>query len=155
MSRNQVIQVLCCLAAAACLAGAVMVGGPINYQRADLQLTYNRETDEAIPPQLALTQAALGSFRGIAVDVLWYRANKMKQEGKFREANQLAQWICRLQPRFEKVWVFHAWNMAYNISVATHTLQERWSWVQKGINLLREEGIKANPKSVVMKKELS
>ena len=139
---------------AACLAGAALVSGPIDEQRVALQLTYNTETGEEVPPGIALSQAALGSFRGLAVDLMWYRATQLKQDGKYREANELSQWICLLQPRFEKVWVFHAWNMSYNISVATHTPRERWQWVNKGIRLLRDQALDANPSSVLIKKEL-
>lgn len=143
------------MAATLCLAGAVRLTEPINRQRAELQLTYNPDTGHAIPADIALAQAALGSFRGLAVDFLWQRAKQMKQDGQYREANQLSRWICNLQPRFEGVWVFHAWNMAYNISVATHTPEERWDWVNKGVRLLRGEAIDANPNSVVLQKELA
>ena len=152
MSRNRTIQLISIVAAAACLAAAALLAGPISLQREQLQLTYSR--DPAIPADIALTQAALGSFRGLAVDFMWYRASQLKDAGQYREANQLSRWICRLQPHFEKVWVFHAWNMAYNISVATHTPEERWDWVSKGIRLLRDEAIVANPDSAVIKKEL-
>ena len=59
----------------------------------------------------ALGTAALGSFRGLIVDVLWYRAYRLKEDGKFYEANKLSQAITQLQPRFPQVWVFHAWNI--------------------------------------------
>jgi hypothetical protein len=44
--------------------------------------------------------------------------------------------------------------MAYNISVATHTADERWGWVNKGISLLRDKGIAYNPKAVPLYREL-
>ncbi|MEX2217720.1 MAG: hypothetical protein WD749_03085, partial [Phycisphaerales bacterium] len=59
------------------------------------------------------------------------------------------------QPRFPQVWVFHAWNMAYNISVSTQTPMERWRWVSAGIHLLRDEGIPANPNDLLIHKELA
>jgi len=127
----------------------------INEERVALQLTANEQVMQNLPPDIAVTQAALGSFRGLAVDVLWARAEQMKQDGKFWEANQLAELVTKLQPRFAQVWAFHAWNMAYNISVATHTPQERWKWVMDGVNLLRDEGIPLNPNSVLLYKELA
>jgi hypothetical protein len=45
--------------------------------------------------------------------------------------------------------------MAYNISVATHTEKERWSWVKAGINLVRDEGIRYNPNDLELHKELA
>jgi hypothetical protein len=139
----------------ALLTGAAFMMPAINEERVALQLTANEQLMKNLPPQIAVTQAALGSFRGLAVDVLWARAEKMKQEGQFWEANQLAEMVTKLQPRFAQVWAFHAWNMAYNISVATHTPAERWKWVNDGVNLLRDQGIPLNPNSVLLYKELS
>lgn len=121
---------------------------PINQSRQELQLNWTEEIGRNVPPEFALTQAALGTFRGLAVNVLWQRATRLKEEGKYYEAMQLSDWITTLQPRFPHVWEFNAWNMAYNISVATHTPDERWMWVDAGIRLLRERGIPNNPHSL-------
>ena len=101
---------------------------------------------EELPPEYAWVTAAGGTFRGIAADILWARAEKLKEEGKYYELHQLAKWICTLEPRFGQVWQFQAWNMSYNISVAMHTADERWHWVYNGIRLLRDEGIPNNEK---------
>jgi hypothetical protein len=98
---------------------------------------------------------ALGAFKGIFVNYLWIRANDLKEEGKYHEAIDLASTITKLQPRFPRVWSFHAWNLAYNISVVTQTPSERWQWVQAGIRLLRDEGIPANPNDLLIHKELA
>lgn len=118
------------------------------------QLSYADAAEEGDPPEVALG-IAMGAFRGIFVNWLWFRANEMKEKGQYYEAMELARAITKLQPRFPQVWVFHAWNMAYNISVATNTPQERWQWVQAGIRLLRNEGIKANPNDMLLHKELA
>ncbi len=128
---------------------------PINAQRADLQLTYNTDVTRNMPADMALLYASLGSFRGLAINYLWMRATELKEEGKFYEAMELSRMITKLNPRFAQVWVFHSWNMAFNISVATHTERERWMWVKAGIDLLRDEGIPANPKSTGLYKQLS
>ena len=98
----------------------------------------------------------MGAFRGLVVDILWMRADKLKEEGQFFDARQLAEWITKLQPRFAAVWEFHAWNMAYNISVAIPATQpeQRWRWVKNGYELLRDEGIPLNPKSIPLYREL-
>ncbi len=118
------------------------------------RLVHASVAEEGTPPQVALG-IAMGAFRGLFVNFLWIRANSMKEEGKYFEAVDLAGTITKLQPRFPRVWTFHAWNLAYNISVATQTPQERWNWVSQGINLLRSEGIPANPNSVLLYKEIS
>ncbi|MFA9478165.1 hypothetical protein ACERK3_07635 [Phycisphaerales bacterium AB-hyl4] len=154
MNRERLIQLLSLTVTVVCLAGAVLLMPTINSQRRDLQLSFDIEVGDRVDARYAVTAAALGSFRGLAVDILWYRAEQLKNEGKFWEAATLAEWITTLQPRFPQVWSFHAWNMAYNISVQTHTPEERWNWVNKGIRLLREEGIPNNPTAIRLYREL-
>ena len=139
---------------AGALGGAAAMSRPIDDQRQDLQLSL-ADIEQTLPPDAALTQAFLGVFRGVAVNVLWQRAEGLKNEGKFYEAMQLADWITTLQPRYPKVWEFTSWNNAYNISVATHTPPERWSWVQDGINQLRDKGIYYNPNSLSLYRQLA
>ncbi len=118
------------------------------------QLGYADRAEAGDPPEVA-AGIALGAFRGVFVNILWLRANKMKEEGKFYESIELAKTITRLQPRFPRVWAFQAWNMAYNISVATKTPEERWLWVKAGIELLRDQGIPKNPNDTLLHKELA
>ena len=145
-----------CLAAAAGLMffGSIRLD-EINAQRSEMKLVMNEPLENA-PPSLAFATVALGAFRGLVVDVLWIRADQLKEDGKFFDAKQLAEWITILQPRFAAVWDFHAWNMAYNISVAIPASrpQERWQWVKNGYELLRDKGIPKNPHSIVLYRSL-
>src|SRR5512143_1657185 len=99
----------------------------INGQRQAMGLTINTPT-ENMPPTLAFATVGMGAFRGLVVDILWMRADKLKDEGQFFDALQLAKWITTLQPRFAAVWEFHAWNMAYNISVVILASQPDQRW---------------------------
>jgi len=105
-------------------------------------------------PDLVLFETMPGGLRAIAVNFLWMRAEDLKQDGKYHESRQLAEMICKLMPRQAGVWGYHAWNNAFNISVGTHTGDERWEWVTSGVRLLRDEGIPRNPKSLELYKEL-
>lgn len=118
------------------------------------RLVQDEKVESSDSRQMALG-IAMGAFRGLFVNYLWIRANQLKEDGKYYEAVDLAKTITRLQPRFPKVWQFHAWNLSYNISVATQTPQERWNWVQAGIRLLRDQGIPANPQDIGIHKELA
>ena len=139
----------------ACLAGAGFMTRPIAAEREKLGLVMSAEGTKGMPPHVALTTAALGTFRGLAVDVLWVRADALQTKGEFFEAQTLSQWITALQPRFPKVWGFQAWNLAYNISVGTKVPEERWGWVNRGINLLRSQGIVLNPDDANLPMELA
>ncbi|MCX5637633.1 MAG: hypothetical protein NTX52_08075 [Planctomycetota bacterium] len=128
----------------------------INSQRQQMKLITNSPLENA-PPSLAFATVAMGAFRGLVVDVLWMRADRLKEQGQFFDARQLAEWITTLQPRFASVWEFQAWNMAYNISVAIPATQpdQRWRWVKNGYELLRDQGIPLNPKSIALYHELA
>lgn len=137
------------------LAGAGMAAVRVQKMRTELQLVVPAVGSESMPPHVAVVTAALGTFRGLAVDFLWARADHLQYQGEYFEAQTLAQWITTLQPRFHKVWAFQAFNMAYNISVATQVPSERWSWVARAIDLLRRQGIPLNPKAPQLHMELS
>jgi hypothetical protein len=116
----------------------------------------NNEPIKIAPPSLAFATVAMGAFRGLVVDILWIRADQLKEQGQFFDAKQLAEWITVLQPRFAKVWEFQAWNMAYNISVAIPAEQpdQRWQWIKNGYELLRDRGIPLNPRSILLYHQL-
>jgi hypothetical protein len=141
------------------LFGAGRVQNSLNTDRERLGLTYTAVLQNA-PPMLAFTTVALGSFRGIISNFLWSRANDLQQDGKFFEAAQLASWITDLEPHFTQVWIFQGWNMSYNISVkfkenAPGDYTDRWRWVQRGIELMRDEGLKYNPDDILIFRELA
>jgi len=154
-TRDVIILLICAVTAGVSLFAAGSQLDRINTQREELKLVSNTVVENA-PPSLAFATVALGAFRGLIVDILWMRADKLKEEGQFFDARQIAEWITKLQPRFAAVWEFHAWNMAYNISVAIPATQpeQRWRWVKNGYELLRDEGIPLNPKSIRLYREL-
>jgi len=154
--RDIIIRFSCIALAAGLLIAAGMQLDPINRRRQDMGLII--DTPENIPPSLAFATIATGAFRGLVVDVLWMRADKLKDEGQFFDARQLAEWITILQPRFASVWEFQAWNMAYNISVAIPATQpdQRWRWVRNGYELLRDEAIdKYKLKNITLYREMA
>lgn len=136
------------------IAAAGTVQRSLNGERVRLKLTKQAPIDN-MPPVLTLTTVALGGFRGLIANVLWVRANDLQQDEKFFEAVQLADWITKLQPHFTTVWVHQAWNMGYNISVKFPDHKDRWQWVQRAIELLRDEGLKYNPKDTLIYRELA
>lgn len=139
---------------AACLVAAGFLVPPMNEVRRENQLVINPETVEGLPPDIELL-GKLGTFRALAIDWAFIRAERLKEEGKHYEAYQLASLICKLQPRFASVWAHQAWNMAYNISVTEYSPEARWQWVNNGIKLLRDEAIRFNPRSITLYKELA
>jgi hypothetical protein len=152
-TTDRLKQTLYVLAAAGAVACAGSLIEPLNTERADLHIEFNPDIFKQVPPDVAMLSTTLGPLRGLWIYTLWIQADKLKEEKRFYDALQRAQWICKLQPRFPDVWVFQAWNMAYNISVTKHTPQERWQWVRNGLMLLIRQGIPLNPRSEMLYKE--
>jgi hypothetical protein len=155
----RVKRILLLLLAAALLAVSGQVQKSLNRDRVQLGLTIGEPLQDA-PPLLAFTTVALGGFRGLISNYLWMRANDLQLDDKYFEAAQLADWITDLEPHFAKVWNFQAWNMAYNISVkfkenAPGNYSDRWRWVQRGIELLRDRGLRYNPDDVTIYQQLA
>lgn len=138
----------------ACLFVSGQVQKSLNRDRSALGLTISEPLQDA-PPLLALTTQALGGFRGLISNYLWMRANDLQLNDQYFEAAQLANWITDLEPHFTQVWVYQGWNMAYNISVKFKDFNDRWRWVQNGIALLRDRGLRYNPDDVLIYRELA
>jgi hypothetical protein len=145
---------LLALLAVVLLAGAGQAQRGLNRDRDRLGLTRVTPLENA-PPVLAFTTVALGGFRGLISNALWMRMNDLQDQDKFFEMVQLADWITKLEPHFAQVWVNQAWNMSYNISVKFKDFADRWRWVQRGIELVRDEGLKYNPNEILLYRELA
>jgi len=112
---------------------------------------YNADT----PPALTFVMAGLGGFRGIVAEILWLRADRLQEEGRFLELVQLADWITRLDPRAAEAWSYNAWNLAYNVSSMMIRPEDRLRWVRNGLSLLRDEGLRYNPREPRLYRELA
>ena len=154
MMSPRLKKALLLLMAAALLGMVSQVQSSLNRDRDRLGLT-SVEPLENAPPVLAFTTVALGGFRGLISDALWIRANDLQDDDKFFEMAQLADWITKLEPHFVQVWIVQAWNMAYNISVKFKDYADRWRWVEQGIELLRDQGLRYNPNETLLYRELS
>ncbi len=94
-------------------------------------------------PLIRFTAVGLGPFRGLVGDLLWMRAARMQDDGRYVELVELSEWIAALQPHDAGVWSYQAWNLAYNISVMFPNPADRWRWIESGLRLLRDRGLPA------------
>jgi len=133
---------------------AAQMQARLNLARKELGLTKMDPLQNA-PPVLAFSTVALGSFRGLIANALWIRLSALQEEDKYFEMVQLSDWITKLQPHMVAVWQFQAWNMAYNISVKFKSHEDRWHWVERGIQLLRDDGLRLNPNETRLYRDLS
>ena len=125
-------------------------------ERQQVEDQLNRALDNKdIPPTLAFTTQAVGPLRGLITNALWWRTLRLQDDGNYFEAIQLADWISSLQPRLTRVWTWQSWNMAYNISATIDDREERWKWITEGIKLLRDKGLRYNPRDALISTELA
>lgn len=115
---------------------------------------YSTQYSADVPPMVTFVSVTLGGFRGVIADLLWLRASRLQEQRRFVELVQLSDWITKLEPHMAEVWVFHAWNLSYNISVLMSRPEDKWRWVQNGIELLRDEGVPLNPRNAMLYREL-
>ncbi|MBM4113405.1 MAG: hypothetical protein FJ253_08570 [Phycisphaerae bacterium] len=152
--RDRIIQLIAAIVLVACALGAGRLLPRMLADAGALGLRYTSDPIEGAPPIIALANA-IGAIRPLVADYLWIKLSNMKQKGQFYEASSLASWITKLQPRFPEVWGFHGHNLAYNISVLTNSPEERWSLVNRGIDLVRNQGLRYNPNDLGLNKELA
>ncbi len=136
------------------LVGVNFAQRALTAERTRLKLT-RVEADQSMPPAMAFTAVALGGFRGLISNALWMRLNDLQLDEKYFEMVQLSDWITKMQPHFVAVWVHQAWNLSYNISVKFPDPNDRWFWVNRGIELLRDEALKYNPSETLIYRELA
>ncbi|MBR6588712.1 MAG: hypothetical protein IKK82_15015 [Kiritimatiellae bacterium] len=105
--------------------------------------------------QANLVVAGLGGFRGILSEIVWFRADRLQNEGRYAEMAQIANLLTTLEPHTPEVWAYAAWNLAYNISVMMPTNEDRWRWVESAMKLLRDDGLRLNPRSPELHRELA
>jgi hypothetical protein len=136
------------LAVALVLLALVVTGAPLQQrivrQREALKL---RVGLEGLDPDEVFTTLCMAGFRGVAVDYLWVKVLNLQFQRKWHEVRALTELIARLQPNFPTVWVFNAWNLAYNISVEWVPPEDQWKWVKDGLAWL-DEGRRRNPDSI-------
>ena len=130
----------------AVLLSALAVGG---------QVALNRMRPKSVSALTSGVLAAMGGVRAIAAEVVWFRADRLQEEGRYVELAQLAETLAFLEPHTPEVWSYAAWNLAYNVSVMMPTAADRWRWVMAAIRLLRDSGLRLNPGSPELCRELA
>lgn len=105
-----------------------------------------KEVYTAVQPGEFAGTLLLGGFRGLACDLLWMRGTAAKDNRRFYESVAIFQVISRIQPRFEQIWEYMSWDMAYNIAVEVDDESGKWSWFIAGLDA-NVRGCRRNPGS--------
>ena len=111
-------------------------GGLLARQRTRYGLSQT-ELGEVDPTSETMRFATLG-LKNIGVTLLWDRANHYKKIEDWTNLSATLEQLTKLQPNFYSVWDFQAHNLSYNISVEFDDYHDRYAWVMKGIEFLRQ-----------------
>ncbi len=152
--RDMLVRAIALVCVVGLIVGAGLLVRPMNKMRLTNEIVLDDKAVEGLPPDIAL-MTKTGTLRALAIDAAFVRLEQLKEDNRFYELMQLSDWLCKLAPRYASVWQYSAWNMAYNISVCQYTPEARWLWVSNGIENLRNRGLRFNPKSVSLYKELA
>ena len=120
-----------------------------------LQFALRAARPASAPAMTEGALAAFGGIRSIIAEVVWFRADRLQDEGRYVELAQLASTLSYLEPHTPEVWSYAAWNLAYNISIMMPTYEDRWRWVSAAIVLLRDKGLVLNPTESELYRELA
>ena len=85
-----------------------------------------------VDPSSAVMNLVLLGLRGVAANLLWIEHDKLKSTKDWARMRAVTESIVTLQPHYLKVWQFHGWNLAYNVSMEWDAVEDRFYWVKEG-----------------------
>jgi hypothetical protein len=111
-------------------------GGRLAQLRNEYQLS-QANLGEVDPASETIKLATLG-LRGVAVNLLWEKANYYKMTEDWTNLTATLEQLAKLQPNFVTFWKFQAWNLSYNVSVEFDDYRDRYYYVRRGVEFLKE-----------------
>lgn len=126
-------------------------GGRLAQLRAEHDLGQS-DLGDIDPASETIRLATLG-LRGVAVSMLWNKANEYKKKEDWTNFRATLTQLSKLQPYFIKFWQYQAWNLTYNVSVELDDVRDRFHYVKRGIEFLKK-GITYNRDSPYLLSEL-
>lgn len=122
-------------------ATVVNPGGTLSQMRAENGLS-QANLGEIDPASETMKLATLG-LRGLAVNLLWSKANDYKKKEDWTNLTATLEQLALLQPNFITFWKYQSWNVSYNVSVQFDDYRDRYYYVREGIEFL-EQGVAKN-----------
>jgi hypothetical protein len=80
----------------------------------------------------------LTGSRGAAVTILWKAAIDKQMKNEWNELELIVRSLTKLQPHFLTPWLFQSWNLAYNVSVESDRVKDKYYYISRGIELLAQ-----------------
>ncbi|NDH06216.1 hypothetical protein EBX93_09855 [bacterium] len=86
----------------------------------------------------SVIRLTLTGSRGLATCALWISAIDKQKKNQWNELELLVRSLTKLQPYFITPWLFQSWNLAYNVSVESDRVRDKYFYITRGIELLAE-----------------
>src|SRR5215471_12193371 len=80
----------------------------------------------------------LTGSRGAATTLLWKAAIDKQMKNEWNELELIVRSLTKLQPHFLTPWLFQSWNLAYNVSVESDRVKDKYFYIGRGIDLLAQ-----------------
>lgn len=90
-----------------------------------------------VDPASATMNLVLLGLRGVAANLLWMEADHLKDTKNWSQLKSTVESIILLQPHFQSVWKFQAWNLGFNVSAECDAVPDRYYWVKEGVKFLK------------------
>lgn len=113
-------------------------GGKLARLRNDPEHPLSQASLGQIDPASETMKLATLGLRGVAVNLLWEKANYYKKTEDWTNLTATLEQLAKLQPNFITFWKFQAWNLTYNVSVEFDYYKDRYTFVRRGIQFLKE-----------------
>jgi hypothetical protein len=114
------------------------------------ELTWREENIGEVELTGRAVELTLTGSRGLVVSVLWYVAQDMQKKNEWNELELVTRSITKLQPHFITPWLFQSWNLAYNVSVESDRIRDKYYYITRGTALLGE-GERKNKNQPIMR----
>jgi hypothetical protein len=119
-------------------ATATKAGGKLAQIRSDPSHPFSQSSLGDVDPASETMKLATLGLRGVAVNLLWEKANHYKKVEDWTNLTATLEQLAKLQPNFITFWKFQAWNLTYNVSVEFDGFRDRYYYVRRGIDFLKQ-----------------
>ncbi|HEV3256600.1 MAG TPA: hypothetical protein VG013_06970 [Gemmataceae bacterium] len=114
-------------------------GYPVRGLFAQAKALELREQDVGEADLLGSTlMLTLTGSRGMVVCGLWWDATDLQARHEWNELELRIRLLTKLQPHFITPWLYQSWNLAYNVSVESDRINDKYFYVSRGMELLAD-----------------
>ena len=116
------------------LPAIITLSGQLDQKRVEYEL--GESSLGKVDPASATMNLVLLGLRGVAANLLWMQADHQKSTKNWAQLESTVESIILLQPHYQSVWKFQAWNLGFNVSAECDNVEDRYFWVKKGMKFI-------------------